>query len=91
MGRAEGIVDEGLSKGCQFPGELRGVLLFAGMKAEVLQHEDLAVTQGGHRPLRLGADAIAGVGYLGAEKLLQALDNGGQRSASTTAPPGRPR
>ena len=39
---------------------------------------DLAVTQGGYRPLRLGADAIAGVGYLGAEKLLQAPDNRGQ-------------
>ena len=58
MRGGEGVVDEHLAQRCQLGGELRVVGLVLGMKAHVLQEQDMAGLQtGGGRACRL-TDAI---------------------------------
>ena len=58
MGRAEGIHDEDIEGLRQLGSEGRIVLLLLGVKAHVLEEDDLPLGQGVQRGLHLGAHAV---------------------------------
>ena len=79
MHRAEGVGHIHVRQSGQLPGELGIVLLFPGIKAGVLQQQDLAGLQGGGLGLGVGADGVLGEDHGTAQKLGKPLGHGSQR------------
>ena len=62
----------------QLPGQLRVVLGLAGLKAGVLQQQDLSRLQGGRLGLGVGAHHVMGENHFPAQQLAEALRHRGQ-------------
>ena len=61
----------------QLPGQLRVVLGLAGLKAGVLQQQDLSRLQGGRLGLGVGAHYVMGEDHFPAQQLAEALRHRG--------------
>ena len=73
MRRAERVVDVEVAELAQLFGERAVVLLFAGMKAEILDEQHLARLQRARLLLRLGAHAVVGPLHVGVRQLRQSI------------------
>ena len=79
--RAERIGDIELRHGGKLPGEFGIVFLLAGIKAQVLQQQELARLQRGRLGLGVLADNILGKDDFHAQQLRQALGHRSEREA----------
>ena len=78
MGGAESVVDKDVGQGSQFAGEFRVVLGFFLVEADIFEHQDLAVLQGGGFGLGVFADDVGGQD----DRLAKQFEPGGRRPAS---------
>ena len=81
VGGAEGVVDVDVGVAGQRLGELRIVLLFLGVEAQVLQEDAFARLEALDRVFRAGAEGVARDGNRHLEQLRQALGDGAQAHA----------